>query len=153
MQRPSSLSGQRAFLHPNFGDSDPSYRGYGLRYHYGMFWQQISTDGSQIEAPDPWLNHANPWEVHRPDVTYPVRFYGYAERLTDGKAVSIDDLLACLPSHACLQFWSGGQEVVAVAFDVPIPGSYTRNTNNLRLWGMWSNNSLWNILKPELHRR
>lgn len=52
-----------------------------------MFWQQISTDGSQIEAPDPWLNHANPWEVPRPDVTYGVRFYGHSERLTDRKAV------------------------------------------------------------------
>ncbi|KAG8982977.1 Non-essential glycogen phosphorylase, partial [Tulasnella sp. 427] len=91
--------------------------GYGLRYHYGMFWQQISTDGSQVEAPDPWLNHANPWEVHRPDVNYLVRFYGHAERIGDKKAV-----------------WSGGQEVMAVAYDVPIPGSYTRNTNNLRLW-------------------
>lgn len=91
--------------------------GYGLRYHYGMFWQQISTDGSQVEAPDPWLNHANPWEVHRPDVNYLVRFYGHAERIGDSKAV-----------------WSGGQEVMAVAYDVPIPGSYTRNTNNLRLW-------------------
>ncbi|KAG8972721.1 Non-essential glycogen phosphorylase [Tulasnella sp. 425] len=91
--------------------------GYGLRYHYGMFWQQISTDGSQVEAPDPWLNHANPWEVHRPDVSYPVRFYGHAERIGDRKSI-----------------WSGGQEVVATAYDVPIPGSYTRNTNNLRLW-------------------
>ncbi|KAG8974355.1 Non-essential glycogen phosphorylase [Tulasnella sp. 425] len=91
--------------------------GYGLRYHYGMFWQQISTDGSQVEAPDPWLNHANPWEVHRPDVTYPIRFYGHSERIGDNKAI-----------------WSGGQEVLAVAYDVPIPGSYTRNTNNLRLW-------------------
>ncbi|KIO21097.1 glycosyltransferase family 35 protein [Tulasnella calospora MUT 4182] len=91
--------------------------GYGLRYHYGMFWQQISTDGSQVEAPDPWLNHANPWEVHRPDVSYLVRFYGHAERIGDSKAI-----------------WSGGQEVMAVAYDVPIPGSYTRNTNNLRLW-------------------
>ncbi|KAG8992022.1 Non-essential glycogen phosphorylase [Tulasnella sp. 427] len=91
--------------------------GYGLRYHYGMFWQQISTDGSQVEAPDPWLNHANPWEVHRPDVSYPVRFYGHAERIGNSKAI-----------------WSGGQEVVAVAYDVPIPGSFTRNTNNLRLW-------------------
>ncbi|KIO32940.1 glycosyltransferase family 35 protein [Tulasnella calospora MUT 4182] len=91
--------------------------GYGLRYHYGMFWQQISTDGSQVEAPDPWLNHANPWEVHRPDVTYLIRFYGHAERYGDKKAI-----------------WSGGQEVLAVAYDVPIPGSYTRNTNNLRLW-------------------
>ncbi|KAG8941623.1 Non-essential glycogen phosphorylase [Tulasnella sp. 424] len=91
--------------------------GYGLRYHYGMFWQQISADGSQVEAPDPCLNHANPWEVHRPDVTYPVRFYGRAERIGGRKSI-----------------WSGGQEVVATAYDVPIPGSYTRNTNNLRLW-------------------
>ncbi|KAG8929270.1 Non-essential glycogen phosphorylase [Tulasnella sp. 418] len=91
--------------------------GYGLRYHYGMFWQQISTDGSQIEAPDPWLNNPNPWEVARPDINIPVRFYGHAERIEGNKAI-----------------WSGGQEVVAIAYDVPIPGSFTKNTNNLRLW-------------------
>lgn len=37
--------------------------GYGLRYQYGIFQQLISPDGQQLEAPDPWLSHSNPWEV------------------------------------------------------------------------------------------
>lgn len=93
--------------------------GYGLRYKYGIFQQLISPDGQQLEAPDPWLEHSNPWELPRVDVTYEVRFHGYAERLNDGSGRAI---------------WEGGQEVMAVAYDVPIPGLNTRNTNNLRLW-------------------
>lgn len=91
--------------------------GYGLRYKYGIFQQLIAPDGSQLEAPDPWLDHDNPWELPRPDVAYEVRFYGHAERLDGMKAV-----------------WSGGQEVLAVAYDTMIPGYDTKNTNNLRLW-------------------
>lgn len=91
--------------------------GYGLRYKYGIFQQLIAPDGSQLEAPDPWLNNQNPWELPRLDVTVEVRFYGHAERLDKGKAI-----------------WSGGQEVLAVAYDVMIPGYHTKNTNNLRLW-------------------
>lgn len=91
--------------------------GYGLRYHYGIFQQLIGPDGSQLEAPDPWLEHANAWELPRLDVNYTVRFFGHAERIGNGRAV-----------------WSGGQEVMAVAYDVPIPGYETRNTNNIRLW-------------------
>ncbi|OJA18431.1 hypothetical protein AZE42_10489, partial [Rhizopogon vesiculosus] len=93
--------------------------GYGLRYKYGIFQQLISPEGQQLEAPDPWLEHSNPWELPRIDVTYEVRFHGYAERLNDGSGRAI---------------WEGGQEVLAVAYDVPIPGLNTRNTNNLRLW-------------------
>ncbi|QRW23132.1 starch phosphorylase [Rhizoctonia solani] len=92
--------------------------GYGLRYHYGIFQQLIAADGSQLEAPDPWLNKANPWEIARYDVTIDVRFYGQAERVPKSRRA----------------IWSGGQEVVAVAYDVPIPGYATKNTNNLRLW-------------------
>ncbi|KAF8317894.1 putative glycogen phosphorylase [Clavulina sp. PMI_390] len=92
--------------------------GYGLRYKYGIFQQLIAPDGSQLEAPDPWLKHSNPWEIARSDVTVDVRFYGHADRLENGRAV-----------------WTAGQEVVAVAYDVPVPGYKTRNTNNLRLWG------------------
>ncbi|KIP06577.1 glycosyltransferase family 35 protein [Phlebiopsis gigantea 11061_1 CR5-6] len=91
--------------------------GYGLRYRYGIFQQLIAPDGSQLEAPDPWLEHDNPWELPRPDVSYEVRFYGHAERLDGMKAL-----------------WSGGQEVLAVAYDTMIPGYDTKNTNNLRLW-------------------
>src|SRR5882762_5656351 len=59
--------------------------GYGLRYKYGIFKQLINEqDGSQLEAPDPWLEYQNPWELPRLDVTYEVRFYGSADRWGDG---------------------------------------------------------------------
>ncbi|KIY50861.1 glycosyltransferase family 35 protein [Fistulina hepatica ATCC 64428] len=93
--------------------------GYGLRYKYGIFKQLIAPDGQQLEAPDPWLDNQNPWELPRLDVTYEVRFYGTAKRATDGSGRAV---------------WSGGQEVLAVAYDVMIPGYATRTTNNLRLW-------------------
>ena len=83
----------------------------------GIFQQLISPDGSQLEAPDPWLQHDNPWELPRSDVSYQIRFYGHAERLEGGRAL-----------------WQGGQEVLAMAYDVMIPGYATKNTNNLRLW-------------------
>ncbi|TBU29677.1 glycogen phosphorylase [Dichomitus squalens] len=91
--------------------------GYGLRYKYGIFQQHIAPDGSQLEAPDPWLEHDNPWELARTDVTYQIRFYGHSERFEGNKGI-----------------WSGGQEVLAIAYDVPIPGYETKTTNNLRLW-------------------
>jgi starch phosphorylase len=94
--------------------------GYGLRYKYGIFQQLINADdGSQLEAPDPWLEHQNPWELPRLDVTYEVRFYGNAQRWGEGTGRAT---------------WSGGQEVLAVAYDVMIPGYGTKSTNNLRLW-------------------
>ncbi|KAK7017598.1 alpha-1,4 glucan phosphorylase [Favolaschia claudopus] len=93
--------------------------GYGLRYKYGIFQQLISPAGDQLEAPDPWLDNQNPWELPRLDVSYEIRFYGQAERLGDGTPRAT---------------WSGGQEVLAVAYDVMIPGCYTKTTNNLRLW-------------------
>ncbi|KAF8200227.1 glycogen phosphorylase [Pholiota molesta] len=93
--------------------------GYGLRYKYGIFQQFISPEGEQLEAPDPWLDNQNPWELPRLDVTYDVRFYGHADRLNDGTPRAV---------------WQGGQEVLAVAYDVMIPGYSTPTTNNLRLW-------------------
>ncbi|TFK66865.1 glycogen phosphorylase [Pluteus cervinus] len=93
--------------------------GYGLRYKYGIFQQLISPEGNQLEAPDPWLDNQNPWELPRLDVTYEIRFYGQADRLNDGTGRAL---------------WTGGQEVLAVAYDVMIPGYGHRTTNNLRLW-------------------
>jgi starch phosphorylase len=49
--------------------------GYGLRYTYGMFHQEIK-DGYQVEFPDYWLSFGNPWEIERLDIVYPVHFYG-----------------------------------------------------------------------------
>lgn len=51
------------------------------------------------------LNRDNSWEIPRFDVAIDVRFYGHAERLDNGRAI-----------------WTAGQEVLAVAYDVPIPG-------------------------------
>lgn len=89
--------------------------GYGIRYKYGMFEQRIK-DGHQVEIPDYWLTHGNPWEIERLDVTYPVRFGGHVEHTGHGFK------------------WVGGSIVRAVAYDSPIPGYDTYNTLNLRLW-------------------
>ncbi|KAJ9154816.1 Alpha-1,4 glucan phosphorylase [Pleurostoma richardsiae] len=93
--------------------------GYGLRYRYGIFKQEI-IDGYQVEVPDYWLDF-NPWEFPRHDVTVDIQFYGYVTRTQDDSGKTI--------AH-----WEGGETVKAVAYDVPIPGYATPSTNNLRLW-------------------
>ncbi|KAK3687258.1 glycosyl transferase [Podospora appendiculata] len=93
--------------------------GYGLRYRYGIFKQEI-IDGYQVEVPDYWLDF-NPWEFPRHDVTVDIQFYGHVNR-TQGE------------SGKTTAHWEGGEMVRAVAFDVPIPGYATTTTNNLRLW-------------------
>ena len=85
--------------------------GYGLRYKYGIFQQLISPDGSQLEAPDPWLNPGLfPWEIPRLDVTVDVRFYGQAERIENGKAVWVWVHLhpSCRYSELCFIVWRPG---------------------------------------------
>ena len=93
--------------------------GYGLRYRYGIFKQEI-VDGYQVEVPDYWLDH-NPWEFPRHEITVDIQFYGNVKKYQDenGKIV-----------HS----WEDGEVVEAVAYDVPIPGYGTKTTNNLRLW-------------------
>jgi len=93
--------------------------GYGLRYRYGIFKQEI-IDGYQVEVPDYWLDF-NPWEFPRHDVTVDIQFFGNVRKEVNeqGKEVAI---------------WEGGEIVQAVAYDVPIPGYNTPTTNNLRLW-------------------
>ncbi|XP_051119502.1 alpha-1,4 glucan phosphorylase L-1 isozyme, chloroplastic/amyloplastic [Andrographis paniculata] len=90
--------------------------GYGLRYKYGLFKQQLTKDG-QVEVAENWLDIGNPWEIVRNDVSYPVKFYGKVVVGSDGKSR-----------------WIGGEDIVAVAYDVPIPGYKTKTTINLRLW-------------------
>ncbi|OVF09589.1 putative alpha-1,4 glucan phosphorylase [Clavispora lusitaniae] len=94
--------------------------GYGLNYQYGIFKQRI-IDGYQVETPDYWLKFSNPWEIDRHEIQIPVDFYGTVEEQVDdtGKVRKV---------------WSGGERVLAVAADFPIPGFNTANTNNLRLW-------------------
>lgn len=101
--------------------------GYGLRYTYGMFEQHIK-EGYQVELPDYWLIAGNPWEIERHDVVYPVRFYGEVEEARSAKGEAV------LPQDKVKYAHVGGDVVLAVAYDVPIPGFSTYNTINLRLW-------------------
>ncbi len=94
--------------------------GYGIRYEHGIFKQRI-INGRQVEMPDNWLHVENPWEIARPERTYPVRFYGRVatEPQPDGR----------------LQFtWEDTQDVLAVPYDSPIPGYRNNTVNTLRLW-------------------
>ncbi|KAJ1733098.1 Non-essential glycogen phosphorylase [Coemansia sp. Benny D160-2] len=104
--------------------------GYGLRYKYGMFQQQI-INGYQVEVPDCWLDSPNPWEFPRPDVTYPVKFYGHLVRDPDS-------------SHRFK--WESDVVYDAMAFDVPVPGYGTTNVGNIRLWSC-KTNSLFDLNK------
>ncbi len=92
----------------------PSF-GYGIRYEYGMFAQEIA-NGEQIEYPDPWLQDGTPWEFPRAGISYPVRFGGWVEH-SDGVAS-----------------WRHAGEVAAKAYDMVVPGHGTQKVSTLRLW-------------------
>ena len=94
--------------------------GYGIRYQYGMFRQNIS-DGYQIEEPDPWLRGGHPWEIERSEYEQSVHFGGHSEHY-------VDDLGR---NHVR---WVNTHDVLAVPFDVPIPGFHNGTVNTLRLW-------------------
>jgi starch phosphorylase len=87
--------------------------GYGLRYDYGIFHQQI-VDGAQVEVADSWLRYGNPWEIARPNDRFRVQFNGRVD--SDGN-------------------WVDTRDVLATPYDTPIPGYRTETVNTLRLWG------------------
>ncbi len=93
--------------------------GYGIRYEYGMFKQSIE-HGQQVENPDNWLRYGNIWEFQRPEATYDIKFYGHVVQVPETQGVS--------------QHWVDAEHVVAMAYDVPVPGYGTETVNNLRLW-------------------
>lgn len=81
-------------------------------------------ENKQVERPDYWLSKGNPWEVERLDVVFPVRFYGQVATYQEGGKT--------------LYKWEGGEVVQAVAYDTPIPGFGTLNTNTMRLWSAYA---------------
>lgn len=94
--------------------------GYGIRYEYGLFTQVID-DGWQVEQPDNWLRWGNPWEFPRTDVQYRVQFGGEVEVTSE---VGGDFRYR----------WVNTDDVMAMAYDTPIPGYGGHTVNNLRLW-------------------
>ncbi len=102
--------------------------GYGIRYEYGIFFQHFY-HGCQVETPDNWLRYGNPWEIARPEVLFPVRF---------GGQVSITfDKEKCPHYH-----WKDSEIVMAMAYDIPIPGYGNKTVNTLRLWSAKSSRDL-----------
>ncbi|AFL86657.1 glycogen/starch/alpha-glucan phosphorylase [Terriglobus roseus DSM 18391] len=93
--------------------------GYGLRYEFGIFRQEIQ-DGWQVEKSDKWLQFGNPWEIAA-SMSYQVGFFGHTETYTDDKG-------------ALRHKWIPGQCVKGIPYDTPIPGYQTKTVNRLRLW-------------------
>ncbi|HTI78608.1 MAG TPA: glycogen/starch/alpha-glucan phosphorylase [Mycobacterium sp.] len=94
--------------------------GYGIRYEFGIFDQEIH-DGWQVEMTDNWLVNGNPWEIPKPDVNYLVRWGGYAEHYADEAG---NDRVR----------WVPGRVLKGVAYDTPIQGYGVNTCNVLTLW-------------------
>src|SRR5581483_6236089 len=93
----------------------PAY-GYGIRYDCGLFTQSIE-DGWQVERPDTWLRHGNPWEIPRRELVYRIPFGGRV-----------------IAEGASGRRWLPDEEILATAYDLPVPGRRSEHVNTLRLW-------------------
>jgi starch phosphorylase len=94
--------------------------GYGIRYEFGIFDQEIR-DGWQMEVTDPWLRLGNPWEIHRPEIAYYVKWGGHTEPYHDEQG-------------RYRVRWIPGREIKGTAYDTPIAGYRVNTCNTLRLW-------------------
>lgn len=103
----------------------PSY-GYGIRYEYGIFRQDI-VDGYQVEKPDFWLNGGSPWETLRKEVRFDVNFYGKVESRVD-------------ETGRLFNAWVDTEKIHALAYDYPIPGYGNYTANTMRLWAARATN-------------
>jgi starch phosphorylase len=93
--------------------------GYGLRYEFGIFRQEI-VGGWQVEKSDKWLQFGNPWEIPA-SMSMEVGLFGHTETYADDNG-------------AIRHRWVPGYKVKGIPFDTPIPGYKTRTVNRLRLW-------------------
>ena len=97
----------------------PAY-GCGIRYKYGMFKQAIE-DGFQVEKPDDWLKHGNPFEIKRAEYAAEVKFGGYVKMVRDenGRDRFIQE---------------NYNSVLAIPYDIPVIGYGNGIVNTLRIW-------------------
>ena len=94
--------------------------GYGIRYRHGLFRQKI-LDGQQVELPEDWLTHGNPWEFERRDRDFTIGFGGVVETATTAAGKQ-------------KRTWKPAESVLAAAYDTPICGWRGKRVNSLRLW-------------------
>lgn len=99
-------------------------RAYGLRYQYGIFDQEI-WDGTQVERPDPWLLHENPWEFRRDEHAASVCYAGRILSSINQKGVEVGDL-------------ADYEEVRALAYDIPIIGYNEKSDFSVATLRLWS---------------
>ncbi|HUL60650.1 MAG TPA: glycogen/starch/alpha-glucan phosphorylase [Anaeromyxobacteraceae bacterium] len=97
----------------------PAY-GYGIRYEFGIFDQQI-VNGYQVERPEEWLRFGSAWEIPRPEYTVPVALYGRTEQGADARG-------------KLRVRWVDARHVLGMPYDVPIAGYRNGTVNTLRLW-------------------
>ncbi len=97
----------------------PAY-GYGIRYEYGLFFQQL-IDGYQVETPDNWLRYGTPWEFERRIPVFPVHFYGRVSGYQD-------------ENGRFRAKWIETKDVMAIPCDMLIPGFKNNHVINMRLW-------------------
>lgn len=97
----------------------PAY-GYGIRYEFGIFDQEIA-NGWQVERGDDWLRRGNPWEVPRHELSVGVNFYGRVEARVHADGTKS-------------MHWVDTQTVIGVPYDTPILGYKNNTVNTLRLW-------------------
>ena len=94
--------------------------GYGIRYEFGIFDQEIQ-DGWQHEVSDLWLRNGNPWELPRPKLRYPVGFGGHVEHYSDEQGrLRVN--------------WKPALVINGIAYDTPIQGYGVDSLSLLRLW-------------------
>jgi starch phosphorylase len=94
--------------------------GYGIRYEYGIFDQQIR-DGWQVETTDKWLRLGNPWALERPEDAFEVKMGGRTERRADA-------------TGRLRVLWTPQRVVRGIPHDTPILGYRTNTANTMRLW-------------------
>jgi starch phosphorylase len=100
--------------------------GYGIRYEYGIFEQEI-VDGRQVERADSWLREGNPWEIPRHELAVSVNFYGRVVHHQDDEGRD-------------QRRWVDTKTVVGVPYDLPIAGHNNDTVNTLRLWSARASN-------------
>jgi starch phosphorylase len=94
--------------------------GYGIRYEFGTFDQEIS-DGWQVEMTDKWLLAGNPWEIPRPEIAYSIKLGGHTESYYD--------------EQDCYRVrWIPKFSIKGIAYDTPVSGYGVTTINLLRLW-------------------
>ncbi len=105
----------------------PAY-GYGIRYEYGLFFQQL-VDGYQVEGPDNWLQNGTPWEFERQMPAFKVKFFGHVNGYIDDKG-------------RFRAKWVNTRDVTAKASDIMVPGYKNDHVINMRLWSAHASREL-----------